>query len=73
MQLVPLQHGVSPAIILTIIAATLAPCVMADSKETRFLGEGIAKYRPEPRAKGGQGWHFPLTFSGVRQNHFSPR
>lgn len=27
---------------------------MADPKESPFEGEGIAKYRPEPRAKGGR-------------------
>lgn len=27
---------------------------MADPKESPFFGDGIAKYRPEPRAKGGR-------------------
>ena len=47
-------HGVSPAIAALVIAGTLAPCVMAKSEETPFQGDGIAKYRPEPRAKGGR-------------------
>ena len=37
-----------------VVAGTLAPCVMADPKETPFEGEGIAKYRREPRAKAGR-------------------
>ena len=49
-----LTHGVSLTIIALVIAGTLAPCVMADPKETPFQGEGIAKYRPEPRAKAGR-------------------
>ena len=49
-----LTHGVSPAIAATITIATLAPCVMANPQETPFVGEGIAKYRPEPRAKAGR-------------------
>ena len=49
-----LTHGVSLTIIALVIAGTLAPCVMANPKETPFQGEGIAKYRPEPRAKAGR-------------------
>lgn len=49
-----LTHGVSFTIIGLVVAGTLAPCVMADPKETPFEGEGIAKYRREPRAKAGR-------------------
>ena len=49
-----LTHGVSFTIIALVTAGTLAPCVMANQNETPFVGEGIAKYRPEPRAKAGR-------------------
>ena len=49
-----LTHGVSFAIVALVTAGTLAPCVMADPSETPFEGSGIAKFRPEPRAKAGR-------------------
>jgi hypothetical protein len=49
-----LTHGVSFAIIALVTAGTLAPCAMANPNETPFEGSGIAKFRPEPRAKAGR-------------------
>jgi hypothetical protein len=49
-----LTHGVSLTIIALVTMGTLAPCVMANQQETPFKGDGIAKYRPELKAKAGR-------------------